>query len=51
MVTNSGEQILDALIIVRFGRGAPGGQGVARRHLRALACRTEYHRMLEGPPP
>jgi hypothetical protein len=29
MVTNVGEQIPDASIIVRFGRGAPGGQGVA----------------------
>jgi hypothetical protein len=29
MVTNSGEPIPDASIIVRFGRGPPGGQGVA----------------------
>ena len=33
MVTNSGEQSPDASIIVRFGRGAPGGQGVASSNL------------------
>jgi hypothetical protein len=34
-LTNSGEQIPDASTIVRFGRGAPGGQGVAGKVLSA----------------
>src|SRR5918994_855360 len=48
LVTNRGEQIPDASIIDRFGRSAPGGQGVAgsnpvsptKRHTIIRACQV-----------
>ena len=45
-LTNSGEQIPDASTIVRFGRGAPGGRGVAGSNPVSPTNRIQHHRTL-----